>query len=68
MFAPSLVIATTDARAYAGFADNVYRFAPVPFTKDDLPRFHGVDERIAIADYVAAIGFYARLIENAAAN
>ena len=68
VFAPSLVIATTDARAYAGFADNVYRFAPVPFTKDDLPRFHGVDERIAIADYVAAIGFYARLIENAAAN
>lgn len=66
VFAPSLVIATTDARAYAGFAPNVYRFAPVPFGKDDLPRFHGVDERIAIADYVNAIRFYARLIENAA--
>jgi carboxypeptidase PM20D1 len=66
VFAPSLVIATTDARAYAGFADNVYRFNPVPFAKSDLPRFHGVDERIAIADHVAAIRFYARLIDNCA--
>lgn len=66
VFAPSLVIATTDARAYAGFAENVYRFMPVLFNEDDLPRFHGVDERIAIGAYADAIAFYARLIENAA--
>lgn len=66
VFAPSLVIATTDARAYAGFAERVYRFLPLPFTKGDLSRIHGVDERIAITDYAKSIRFYARLVHNAA--
>jgi carboxypeptidase PM20D1 len=65
--APSLVVATTDARAYAGFAPDVYRFLPLTLTKEDLPRIHGVDERVAIAAHARAIRFYARLIENDAA-
>ncbi|MEZ4441302.1 MAG: M20 family peptidase [Polyangiaceae bacterium] len=66
--APSLVVATTDARAYARVATHVYRFLPVPFTKEDLPRLHGVDERITVDAHVGAIRFYARLIENAAGS
>jgi carboxypeptidase PM20D1 len=68
IFAPSLVIATTDARHYAAVSSNVYRFVPIPFGPDDLGRFHGVDERVGIDDYVGAIRFYARLIQNAAAH
>ena len=30
--------------------------------KGDLTRFHGNDERIAIADYMRAIAFYERLM------
>jgi acetylornithine deacetylase/succinyl-diaminopimelate desuccinylase-like protein len=32
----------------------------------DLARFHGNDERIAIDDFMRAIGFYERLISGGA--
>jgi acetylornithine deacetylase/succinyl-diaminopimelate desuccinylase-like protein len=50
-----LVVGAADARHYAGLTRSVYRLAPLPLTSADLDRFHGVDERIAIADYLRAI-------------
>ena len=63
--APGLSMVATDSRHYAAIADDIYRFLPLRVTANDLKRIHGTDERIAVEDYVALIGFLARLIENA---
>jgi carboxypeptidase PM20D1 len=60
--APFLVVGATDARHYAGLTHNVYRLAPLSLTGADLDRLHGVDERIAIADYLRAVRWYAQVI------
>ena len=60
--APGLVVGGTDGRHYQGVARAVLRFVPITMRKDDITRFHGNDERIAIADYMRAIDFYERLI------
>jgi carboxypeptidase PM20D1 len=62
--APSLVVPATDSRHYANLARDIYRFRPIVVSNDDLARFHGVNERIAISDYKRSIQFYERLIAN----
>jgi len=64
--APGLMIGATDSRQMAGIADNIYRFSPVRARSEDLSRFHGTDERIAITNYVELIRFYDALIRHAA--
>jgi carboxypeptidase PM20D1 len=59
---PGLVVGATDGRRYQGLAKAVLRFSPVTMRKDDLKRFHGTNERLAIADYMRAIRFYEQLI------
>jgi carboxypeptidase PM20D1 len=60
--APFLVLGGTDARHYTGLSRNVFRFSPFRTAVDDLPRFHGTNERLAITDYVAMITFYVELL------
>lgn len=60
--APGLMIGGTDGRHMAPVADNVYRFAPTRAKAEDLPRFHGTNERMSVANYGEAIGFYAELL------
>ena len=62
---PGLVVGATDGRHYQGVAKAVLRFVPITMRKGDLTRFHGNDERIAIADYMRAIAFYERLMSSA---
>ncbi len=64
IFAPGLVLASTDSRQYQDIAENSYRFAPYAFGVEDLGRIHGVNERIGIKDYQLMIKFYAQLIIN----
>ena len=66
MVAPGLVIAGTDSRHFEGIADQVYRFMPIRFTAEDLPRVHGTDERIAITQLADMVRFYHRLLSQAA--
>ena len=72
--APGLVLGATDGRHYEGVANGVLRFAPFRMREEDLARFHGNDERVGIAEYMRAIGFYERLMSgsrppgNSAAN
>jgi carboxypeptidase PM20D1 len=66
LIAPSLVIAGTDARHYEPVATAIYRFLPVRADPTELKRFHGTDERIAVADYARAIAFYDAFLEEAA--
>jgi carboxypeptidase PM20D1 len=64
--APSLVVAGTDARNYEPVARAIYRFLPVRASAADLARFHGTDERIAVADYARAVAFYGDLLDQTA--
>ncbi len=66
LVAPSLVLAATDARYLAPLCDCVYRFVPFRLREDDLPRFHGVDERVSVEGYADAIRFYRRFLRTAA--
>ncbi len=63
--APSLMPATTDSRHFSAIADDVYKFAPMLLTPEDLKRFHGIDERISVAAYHKMIEFYTTLLQNA---
>jgi carboxypeptidase PM20D1 len=62
--APSLLVAATDSRHYANLTKNILRFLPITLTVNDTKRYHGIDERISIADYLRCINFYAQLIRN----
>lgn len=64
LVAPGLVIGGTDGRHYGRVASHVYRFVPFPLRPEDLPRLHGVDERLALEDLADGVRFYARLIES----
>jgi carboxypeptidase PM20D1 len=66
--APYLVVVVTDARYYSGLSRNVFRFLPLRLTSRDLERMHGIDERIGIREYEAAIRLYRQLILEAAGN
>jgi carboxypeptidase PM20D1 len=62
--APALMLGATDARHFDDVADNVYRFSPVRARPEDLPRFHGTNERISVANYTEMIQFYYQLLRN----
>jgi carboxypeptidase PM20D1 len=64
LVSPSLVVAATDARHYAPVAANLYRFIPIIVQPDDLDRIHGLNERIAEADFKNCIRFFRQLILN----
>lgn len=65
LVAPGLMIGGTDSRHFEAVSENVYRFSPVHALPEDLPRFHGTDERIAVKNYAQLIAFYHRLLGNA---
>lgn len=65
---PALLIATTDSKYYSGVAQNIYRFRPIHVAKEDIKRFHGVDERIDARNFDDAVRFYVRLVRNATAS
>jgi carboxypeptidase PM20D1 len=62
--APSLLVAATDSRHYAGLTRNIYRFLPITLGPDDTKRYHGINERISIEDYERCVRFYVQLIRN----
>jgi carboxypeptidase PM20D1 len=64
--APYLLVAGTDARYFHALGPSVYRFQPGRFTRDEVGLAHGVDERISVENLISGVGFYVRLIENAA--
>lgn len=67
LVAPGLMIAGTDSRHFTPLSDNIYRFSPVRARPEDLPRFHGTNERISVANLVEVVQFYHQLLRNVAA-
>lgn len=65
LVAPNLLSGGTDARYFYALSPNVYRFIMIRATADTLNIVHGIDERIAVEDYLTAIRFYYALIRQA---
>lgn len=63
--APYLVQGGTDARYFYSVSPNVYRFIMARATPDTIRRIHGIDERIAVEDYLTAIRFYYAVMRQA---
>jgi len=62
--APTLTLSATDSRHFSAVTENIYRFAPLRVTSEDMERIHGLNERIKIEDYLRGIRFYYTLIKN----
>lgn len=60
---PYLMLGVTDARAYTGLSDQIFRFQAVRFDDADLQRLHGVDERISEARFAEQIRFSIRVLQ-----
>jgi len=65
LVAPFVSVGATDSRMYYGLTPNVYRFVAYSAKQEDLPRFHGINERIHIKDLERSVRFYVQLIQNA---
>ena len=63
---PALAVLTTDSRHYESIADNTFRFIPIRMAPEDLPRLHGVNERIEVQNYLEIIRFFIQQIRNSA--
>lgn len=61
---PGLTIAGTDTKHYSTVADNSYRINPFIFRSTDIPRLHGVNERISVEAMGKAVQFYIQLLKN----
>ncbi|MBE7418494.1 MAG: M20 family peptidase [Ideonella sp.] len=66
LVAPGLMLGATDARHFEGLSQQVLRFSPVRARPEDLPRFHGTNERIALDNLADLIRFYHQLLRRAA--
>src|SRR5262249_35711364 len=56
--APSLVTGASDSRYFTPLADDVSRFVPVRLGAEDLKRYHGTNERVAVDQVASAVEFY----------
>jgi carboxypeptidase PM20D1 len=59
---PYLVMGGTDAKFWGRHTDRAFRFLPIPMGAGDRERIHGIDERVAIADYATSVTFFSRLL------
>lgn len=64
--APFVFVGATDSKHYSELTKDIYRFVPLLTTPEDVARFHGTNERVAIDNFAKSIDFYAQLIRNAA--
>jgi len=60
--APYLLTGASDSRWFAPLADDVYRFTGLTVGPQDVARFHGNDERVAVDDYRRTIEVYDRVL------
>ncbi len=64
LVSPYLVLGATDGRYYYAITDKVYRFLPISMTPEDIPRLHGINERVSLKDFEGCVGFYYTLLKH----
>jgi len=62
--APTLMLASSDSKNYSKISRNIYKFAPIYVTSDDMARIHGIDEKNSISHFNRGINFYYQLVKN----
>jgi len=67
LVAPYMVRGGTDAKYFYGLSPNVYRFLPVDVNAETVEYIHGIDEHLAVEDYLQAIRYYYNVIRQAVA-
>lgn len=65
---PYLVLGATDSRHFQSLSKNIYRFMMVSLNPETLKQFHGLNEQIAVQDYLNAIQFYYAMLEQSASG
>jgi carboxypeptidase PM20D1 len=68
LVAPYMVRGGTDARYFHALSPHVYRFLPVRIDPDTMQQVHGIDERVAVEDYLQAIRYYYHVMRQAGAR
>jgi carboxypeptidase PM20D1 len=63
--APFVFVGATDSKHYAALSNDIYRFAPLLATPEDVARFQGTNERIGVNNFARSVDFYTQLIRNA---
>jgi carboxypeptidase PM20D1 len=66
LVAPGLMIGGSDSIHFGEISDHIFKFSPVRAGPEDLKRFHGTNERIAVSNYAELIRFYHRLVTQGA--
>lgn len=64
--APHLLVGGTDSRYFADLTDHIFRFRPLRINPGNIQSFHGLNERVTIADLEDSIRFYYQLLQNSA--
>ena len=60
---PYLATTASDSKNYKNCSRDIYRYAPMILSQEELDRIHGVDERISFENYGLAIRCYSNLIK-----
>lgn len=63
---PGITVGGTDSKHYQEVVDNAYRFNPMMIGAEDLTGFHGINERLSVANLERAVRFYVELIRGEA--
>lgn len=66
LVAPALTAVTTDSPKYEEITENTFRFIPTRMNNAGLTLLHGVNERIAVQNYLEIIRFFIQQIRNSA--
>ncbi|NXU50889.1 P20D1 hydrolase, partial [Turnix velox] len=61
---PGTCVGNTDSRHFTNVTRAIYRFNPLLLAADDLPRIHGLNERISVENYEKQVEFLFQLIKN----
>ncbi|NXY89635.1 P20D1 hydrolase, partial [Alcedo cyanopectus] len=61
---PGTCVGNTDSRHFTNLTAAIYRFNPLLLAPDDLPRIHGLNERISVENYEKQVEFLFQLIKN----
>jgi carboxypeptidase PM20D1 len=66
LVAPGLMIGGTDSIHFGDISDHIFKFSPVRAKPEDLPRFHGNNERISTSNLAELTRFYHQLLTTGA--
>ena len=63
LISPYLTVGGTDSKNFEGLTEQTYRFLPIALTAEDLPRIHGINERLHVEAYRDLCRFYLDLFQ-----